>query len=186
MNRSPPPFGVFAAPLFGVGVFLLGDLPGVFFPLKFTVDIFCGVLLALVALIAEQFTPELYDIDSFDALTLPLSVVVDAFIFFCHRGAGPLTSPSITNKLFISLKWLNWAILIFSCGNRRRFNRCLFDDELSFSENEEIVSSGISSLFSFVLSSNFLKMKLAVIFCRAQNQMEFLTYKGKLSMAKKL
>lgn len=106
MNRSPPPFGVFAAapPLFGVGVFLLGDLPGVFFPLKFTVAVFCGVLLVLVAAPnAEQFIAELNDTDIFDVLTLPLSVAVDAFIFFCHRGAGPFISPSIVNALLNSL-----------------------------------------------------------------------------------
>lgn len=105
MNRSPPPpFGVFAAAtaLFGVGVFLPGDLPGVFFPLKFTVAVFCGVLLVVVAPNAEQFIAELNDTDIFDVLMLPLSVAADAFNFFCHRGAGPFISPSIVNALFIS------------------------------------------------------------------------------------
>lgn len=82
---------------------LPGDLPGVFFPLKFTEEFFCGVLFVADAVI-DVLNTELYEIDIFDVLfMLAFNVVADEFNFFCHLGNGPrVISPSIVNALLIS------------------------------------------------------------------------------------
>lgn len=81
-----------------------GDLPGVLLlPLKLTPAFFCGVLLVM-DIDSVVLSAELYEIEIFDVFAaLALSAALDAFIFFCHRGAGPRKiSPSIFRTLFIS------------------------------------------------------------------------------------
>lgn len=67
----------------------LVNSPGVLFPLKMLGPAFCrsGVLFGPNT--DTEFNVELKDIDIFDVLMLPLSVVDDALILFCHLGAGP-------------------------------------------------------------------------------------------------
>lgn len=81
-----------------------GDFPGVrLLPLKLTPVFFCGVLLVM-DIDNDVLNAELYEIEIFDVFAvLALSAALDAFIFFCHLGAGPRKiSPSIFKILFIS------------------------------------------------------------------------------------
>lgn len=80
-----------------------GDLPGVLLlPLKFTPEFFCGVL--FIDIDSDVLNAELYEMEIFDVFApLTLSAAFDAFVFFCHLGAGPRKiSPSIFRTLLIS------------------------------------------------------------------------------------